>query len=549
MKARTGTTVLLGVVLAGSLAHAGIPGTDLYLPSVARAAGAAGSSWFTTVWVHNPGSAVAQATVSLLQRGQSNVAPQQQTFTVGPGETLLMRDALLELFNASDVVGALRFECASQIVVSSRIFNDPGAGLAESQGQFFAAMPADLAITTGESTDIPGITQPADGSFRCNFGMVETAGQDAQVAATLFNPAGGQEAQKTYDLSPFMPMQVSLDDLQAGSAVDGGRLHVEVTSGSGRVLAFATIVGNGQVSQDPTTLEMEYDLPFSEANQYVGQSRPGLIPEVFAAGVVSTEWNEGPCAFTPDGREAVYHVVEERGGDLFVALVGTREQNGTWTEPEVLSFSGEFEDAYPFVSYDGSSLYFQSNRPSNDPTITTEYNIWYSRKDSDNSWSEPQIYRPVLDPYRSVSGISFALSGNVYYTLINGPQQAIYRSRYVEGVYLEPERLPDTVNSVTCQFDGVISPDESYMILGVYGAPDSYGEADLYVTFRDDDDNWSLVQNLGETFNSPFIDGPATITADGEYVFFAGHLDSPDGRSDVFWVSAEAVEALRPPGF
>ncbi|NOZ94920.1 MAG: hypothetical protein GXP47_09310, partial [Acidobacteria bacterium] len=45
-----------------------------------------------------------------------------------------------------------------------------------------------------------------------------------------------------------------------GMTVDGGRLDVAVTSGSGKVLTFASMVGNGTVSQDPSTLEMEYEL-------------------------------------------------------------------------------------------------------------------------------------------------------------------------------------------------------------------------------------------------------------------------------------------------
>ena len=40
--------------------------------------------------------------------------------------------------------------------------------------------------------------------------------------------------------------------------VAGGRLHVRVAGGSRKVLTMASMVGNGTVSQDPSTLEMEY---------------------------------------------------------------------------------------------------------------------------------------------------------------------------------------------------------------------------------------------------------------------------------------------------
>jgi len=89
---------------------------------------------------------------------------------------------------------------------------------------------------------------------------VETSGANATVEVTLYDRDGVQRAQKSYNLGPWQPMQVNLNDLGSGMTVDGGRLDVAVTSGSGKVLTFASMVGNGTVSQDPSTLEMEYEL-------------------------------------------------------------------------------------------------------------------------------------------------------------------------------------------------------------------------------------------------------------------------------------------------
>jgi len=249
----------------GAAAHAGLLGTDLFLPSVGRGPGAAGSVWNTTVWVHNPGSAPALVTVSFLERDQANTAPDQQSLPVDPGETLKVGDALYDLFGIEQGVGSLRFQSSERVVVSSRIYNLPGSDIAESQGQFFAGMPAELALGADEATDIPGITHPADGSFRCNFGLVETAGSAVLARVTLLDGLGVELASASYALDPFEPMQKPVTDLAAGVTVDGGRLHVEVLSGSGRVLSYASMVGNGVTSQDPSTLEMEYELGASSA--------------------------------------------------------------------------------------------------------------------------------------------------------------------------------------------------------------------------------------------------------------------------------------------
>jgi len=252
--------VSMVVVVASSSLWAGVPGMDLWLSSVARTPGANGSQWYTTVWIHNPGLRTVTVEVDYLVRNQSNPSPLEQKVSVEPGETLKFGDVFLDLFALENAKGALRFRSDGKVVVSARSFNLTSAGLADSQGQFLAGMPAELALGAGEKTSIPGITQPADGSFRCNYALVETGGGTPQVRVSLSDRDGVELGSRIFTISPFEPVQFNLNNLGAGLTVDGGRIDVEVVSGSGRVLTFASMVGNGTVSQDPSTLEMEYEL-------------------------------------------------------------------------------------------------------------------------------------------------------------------------------------------------------------------------------------------------------------------------------------------------
>jgi len=250
--------VLVFLVTGSSLA--GVPGTDLWVPSLARTPGAHGSQWYATVWIHNPGTQSAQVHISYCVRNRANNAPIVQTVTVDPGETLKLADVFQDVFGLATAKGALRFQSNRRVVVSARSYNLTASGVADSQGQFLAGMPAELALASGEKTSIPGITQPADGSFRCNFALVETDGGTPQVAVTLYDRDGVELESKNYTLSPYEPVQFNLNDLGSGMTVDGGRIDVEVLSGSGKVLTFASMLGNGTLSQDPSTLEMEYEL-------------------------------------------------------------------------------------------------------------------------------------------------------------------------------------------------------------------------------------------------------------------------------------------------
>jgi len=257
--ARLTLIVMIVAVCLAQGAHAAHLATDLVLPSIGRSGGLNDSMWYTTLWVHNPGAQAAVVEISLLRRDQANPTPNTVTITLAAGATATYKDLLWDLFGLEEVSGALHVTSDGEVMASARIFNNPAGDLSASLGQFFAGIPAALSIANGESTDVPGITHPADQSFRCNWGLVETAGGTAQVRLTLVDGDGTTLGERTVTLGPYQPMQQSIGLFANGVTVDGGCLHVEVLSGDGRVMAFASMIAN--TSGDPSTLEMEYRLP------------------------------------------------------------------------------------------------------------------------------------------------------------------------------------------------------------------------------------------------------------------------------------------------
>ncbi|UCE41738.1 MAG: PD40 domain-containing protein [Candidatus Aminicenantes bacterium] len=316
--------------------------------------------------------------------------------------------------------------------------------------------------------------------------------------------------------------------------------------------------------QDNATQEQE-EFPIL-TGPYLGQKVPGLDPEMFAPGIVSTGLMEGVCNFTPDGKEVYYNTAYSIEDEWKLSIVYSKEVDGKWIMPDFVSFTDrKYIQAYPFLSYDGTKLYFTSNMPTNDPELKDEYNFWVSKREGD-IWGEPTPLPPPINGRGDTTGISVSNTGVFYYTLITEKEQAIYRSRYKDGVFSEPERLPDSVNSTNSQFDGVIAPDESYMILPVYNREDSFGSTDLYVTFRDENDNWTPVVNLGSKINTKFTESAARITADGKYMVFTGMLESHNwgndslsfgdilnyytkpgyGNPDIYWVDIRFLDQFRP---
>ncbi|HQS04880.1 MAG TPA: hypothetical protein PLT16_04510, partial [Daejeonella sp.] len=79
-------------------------------------------------------------------------------------------------------------------------------------------------------------------------------------------------------------------------------------------------------------------------------------------------------------------------------ILHIKKLNGKWSDPTLMPFSDKFSDLEPFLSPDQTKLYFASNRPMNDSSITAkDYDIWYVKRENKNSpWSAPiNMGKPV----------------------------------------------------------------------------------------------------------------------------------------------------------
>lgn len=296
---------------------------------------------------------------------------------------------------------------------------------------------------------------------------------------------------------------------------------------------------------------------------YLGQKTPGIIPELFAPGIISTGMNERGVAITPDGKEIYYNIYLK--GYNFISFV--KEIDGRWTQPEIASFSGQYSDVEPFIHPDGSKLYFSSKRPIDKLNTSSKFfNIWVVERNGDE-WTEPEPIGPPINGTRDVLFPSVTNTGTLYFSgRTDNGTEAVYRSKIDNGKYQEPKLLPLKVNTNGFWGNACISPDESYLIISISGRSDAVGSADYYVTFRDINDNWSKLINLGDNINTKNDEYNPSLSPDGRYFIFQSQklsmikndkvykygeliqeFNSPEnGNTDIYWISAEIIEKLKP---
>jgi len=279
------------------------------------------------------------------------------------------------------------------------------------------------------------------------------------------------------------------------------------------------------------------------AGAYLGQEPPGMTAVMFAPGIVSSDRSEINSVFAPDRGEFYFTTwTRETGTKILV----TRQTEDRWMAPEVASFSNHDTDVDPAISYDGKRVFFSSRRPRPGETETREdgFDIWFADR-TETAWAEEQYLGPVVNSGKSQVYSSVTRDGTLYFQAVRAEgygKADIYRSRLINGVYQTPENLGPVINSEKYEGDVFVAPDESYLIVSIYGRKDSLGEGDLYISFRSPDDSWSPLRNMGAAINSDKRDFCPMVSPDGKYLFFSSKRA---GEGDIFWIDAKVIESLR----
>lgn len=272
---------------------------------------------------------------------------------------------------------------------------------------------------------------------------------------------------------------------------------------------------------------------------YIGQKAPGLTPEIFAPSLISNpdEYEFG-SVFTEDGLSFFYGVdIGGRSEIRFTSLMG-----GVWSEPVALLSHPSYGFNDPMLSPDEQKLFFISNKPKGNQKETSDIDIWYVEREG-KGWSEPINAGNYINTSKNEYYISFTDRGDMYFSsngldMKNGSGSFdIYKSELLNGKYQTPSKLPPTINSNQYEADVFIAPDESYIIF-CGRRSDGLGRGDLYISFRDDNGNWSQSQNMGNPINNEFHQLCPFVSKDGKYLFFTSN-------KDIYWVDASIIDRYR----
>ena len=270
-------------------------------------------------------------------------------------------------------------------------------------------------------------------------------------------------------------------------------------------------------------------------NLYLGQKPPGLIPEIFAPGVISINGrSEHGISFSPELDE-VYFSANHKDEDP--SIYYSKLEGNEWTHPKKANFTkGEkVGEMHPFVNPTGDQIYFTAHDEFTLPEHKESIKTWYVDR-LENSWSNAiQLDSPVNEDFVFYS--NQAKNGDLYYT--NVSKRKMYYAPYKNGKFPKVKEL-----GIEFGFHGFISPSQDYLVVNARNKEDAQRKSDIYVYFKKKDDTWSKPINLGKDVNSNFGETCPSITPDGKYLFFSRYNEE-GGVPNFYWASTEIISKLK----
>jgi len=262
-KVTTNTTSTVSVSLVQpvqSKSNTAPPPDALIIPAVAHADGI-NSKFQSDVRVTNTAPQTMKYQVTFTPSGDNGAASAKQTtIDVDPGKTVALDDILGTWFTSGALqgsIGTLEVRPLTQLAsnvanlltfASSRTFNATSNG---TFGQYIPAIP--FANFIGNATSLAkqpilSLQQIAQSdAYRTNLGLVEGSGNPASVLISVFGGDGKNITDFPIALSAGEHTQFSL--AQHNVNVSDGRVEVKVTSSTGKVTAYASVLDN--LTNDP----------------------------------------------------------------------------------------------------------------------------------------------------------------------------------------------------------------------------------------------------------------------------------------------------------
>ena len=288
------------------------PATTQWLVTSAKATGAGGEQFVTSIRVVNPNPTSTSVDLFFLPASAldgsgsalgDNSNPAKVSFTVAAGQSYAVEDVLGSRFAVTGA-GGLRVESRLPVSVLSQTLNANARSASGAPGTFGFAIPAqtaDQAVSLGDTAYVPYISSAPDGAsigYRTNLFLLSTNSSATTVVNVRLARADGTTlGQADYTLGRSSQTQVNRIASQFGySSADTNLVAWVTVKSGGPVVTGASVIDNaiGSISYAPPFKAFEpnngaFGLLFTDGGYDSSSGRLDLLsgaPDYLSASLV-----------------------------------------------------------------------------------------------------------------------------------------------------------------------------------------------------------------------------------------------------------------------
>jgi Tol biopolymer transport system component len=259
-----------------------------------------------------------------------------------------------------------------------------------------------------------------------------------------------------------------------------------------------------------------------------GAAAADAVPQVFAPGVISGPADDEGPAFAPDAKTVYffrsnskdYFIMESQQVKGGWSAPKVAPFSGQWRDLEpAMAPDGSYmifastrplpgRDTPPDGSWGGQ------------PHPGKGGSLWRVDRKGD-SWGEAKRLPDTVNRSNNIFSPTIAANGDLYFmdAVGEGMHFRLFMSALKDGVYQAPVAMPFTAG----QYGGVdaaVAPDESYMVFSSNRPPAPAGQSDLFIVFRKDG-VWGEPQHLPDSINAYAPAVESHLSPDGKTLYFA----------------------------
>jgi outer membrane protein OmpA-like peptidoglycan-associated protein/tetratricopeptide (TPR) repeat protein len=206
-------------------------------------------------------------------------------------------------------------------------------------------------------------------------------------------------------------------------------------------------------------------------------------------------------------------------------------------------------EKHPVVTIDNSVIFFSSTRPLTNPDgtvqttqVKTETNedIYYSIKMPSGKWSKLVYFQ--YNTSKDEFPVCVSIDGKM---LILAKKESdnydLWYSMFADGKWNEPVSMGSSINSSADETEASLSKDGN-TIYFASNRSGGYGQFDIYMSQKPANGKWGKPVNVGKEINTSENEVSPFIHPDGQVLYFSsdGYVEESMGGLDIFYSTKNA---------